>query len=307
MSPGSSSAQSTVCAGKLSRDIVRNYRRRLLYLEFAKILRSAGILAVTNKSCYPSCSSQMIGLRVCGPYHRPINSEASESKMIRHHSFAFLFFGCALALGVFIAGCGQSSPKVSQTDMRPAPEKSFDEIALIVKSALETGAGGIQAGFVSDQPNARSHFSVHNDVSSELIRPTNADESYRAKITVKSHTLYSLRHLPDSDKKNDSDKKKPQGKDAGSNPLLDDTQGTKSNGGADVPDDSASSSTSKSPRPLPGRPDDAVSSLPDEDSRTYDLVYENGRWALKTPLDLKTELSVKNAFDYALKLQPHSP
>jgi hypothetical protein len=224
--------------------------------------------------------------------------------MIRRQLFAFLSLGCALSLVLLSVGCDRSSTKVSQVDMRPAPEKSFEEIALIVKSALETGAGGIQGGFVSEQANARSHFSVHNDVSSELIKPASADENYRAKITVKSHTLYSLRHLPDSDsKKSDTDKKKTSGQDSGSNPL-DDSKGIN---GSDTPTDSVSSSTTKSPKSVLGRPDDAVNSLSDEEVRTYDLVYENGRWALKTPLDLKTELSVKNAFDYALKLQPQSP
>src|SRR5450432_3903043 len=130
--------------------------------------------------------------------------------MTRRLSIASAALSYAIVLVLVSIGCQQSSSsKVAQSDARPPAEKSFDEIALIVKSALETGAGGVQGGFVSDQPNARSHFSVHNDVSSELIKPTNSDESYRAKITVKSHTLYSVRHIPDSDKKNDSDKKRP--------------------------------------------------------------------------------------------------
>lgn len=214
-----------------------------------------------------------------------------------------MIVACALALGSLSVGCRQSSStKVAQVDNRPAAEKSFDEIALIIKGALETGNGGIQGGFVSEQPNARSHFSVHNSVSSAIVPPNNPDENYRATITVKSHTSYSLLRIPDSDKKSgDTDKQKNTKPDSGTSPL-DSSQGANPNG--EGLDDSPASSSSKAIRPLPGHPEDSVASLADEEERTYELAYENGRWALKTPLDLKTELSVKNAFDYALKLQP---
>jgi hypothetical protein len=222
--------------------------------------------------------------------------------MSRRESIAFVIVACALALGALSVGCRQSSTKDAQADNRPPAEKSFDEIALIIKGALETGAGGVQGGFVSEQPNARSHFSVHNTVTSDIIPPKNPGESYRAAITVKSHTSYSLRRIPEAEKKSsEKEKQKNGGPDSGSSPL-DDSQGVGANG--EVLDDSLISSSSKGTRPLPGRPEDSVARLADEEERTYELAYENGRWALKTPLDLKTELSVKNAFDYALKLQP---
>jgi len=37
--------------------------------------------------------------------------------------------------------------------------------------------------------------------------------------------------------------------------------------------------------------------------RKYELVYENDRWILVTPLDPETERSIQNAFDRALAEQ----
>jgi hypothetical protein len=256
-------------------------------------------LAAPNKSCYLRIAWK-VRLRIAENYRTPLPSEPSECQMNRPQRFAIVMLACALALGSLCVGCNESPPhQASQSDARPPAEKSFDEIAQIVRSALETGVGGVQSGFVSEKANARSHFAVHNDVTSQLIPPAAPGENYRATITVTSHTIYSLRHIPDSDKKSDQDKKKTQGQNSGSN-STDDSQGAN---GVEAMDDSVTSS-SKGSRPLPGLPEDAVARRADEEVRTYELAYENSQWVLKTELDLKTELSVKNAFDYALKLQP---
>ncbi len=224
---------------------------------------------------------------------------------LRQHALASILGGSAL-LGFAILGC-QKHPTAPphQVDTRPAAVQSFDEIAQVVKSALETGGvGGVQGGFVDEKGNARSQFSVHNNVTSELIPPTDGSDAYRAKITVKSKTTYSLRHIPDTEKK-DSDqdnKKNNKGQDSGANPM-DDTPQTGPNG-VEVLDPGLVSSPAKS-KPLPGnKVDNSVSRLADEESRTYDLAYENGRWVLKTELDPKTEQSVSNAFKFALAQQP---
>jgi hypothetical protein len=228
----------------------------------------------------------------------------SEFEMTPRQRIVATLLGGAFVLGVANLGCQRtSSTQSKQTDTRPAAEKSFDEIAQIVKSALETGGVGMQGGFVDNKGNARSQFSVHNDVTSEIIPPTDGSEAYRAKITVKSRTTYSLRRIPDSEKKNsDQDnKKKSSGQDSGANPP-DDTPQTGPNGVEVLDQDLVTPSKGKS---LPGgQPDDAVSRLADEESRTYDLAYESGHWVLKSELDPKTEQSVSNAFKYALSLQP---
>ena len=41
----------------------------------------------------------------------------------------------------------------------------------------------------------------------------------------------------------------------------------------------------------------------DEESRQYELIYENGRWDLKTKLDLETERMIQDAFQRALRTQ----
>src|SRR5262245_10654972 len=129
---------------------------------------------------------------------------------LRQYALASILGGSAL-LGFAILGCQQHpNAPAHQADTRPAAVQSFDEIAQVVKSALETGGvGGVQGGFVDEKGNARSQFSVHNNVTSELIPPTDGSDAYRAKITVKSKTTYSLRHIPDSEKKDgDQDSKK---------------------------------------------------------------------------------------------------
>ena len=226
----------------------------------------------------------------------------SESEMTPRRRLVATLFAGAFVLGLATLGCERSGSRSKQADVRPPAEKSFDEIAQIIKGALETGGGGMQGGFVDNKGNARSQFSVHNDVTSQLIAPTDGSEAYRAKITVKSRTTYSLRRIPDGEKNSDQDKKKSNGQDSGTNPA-DDTPKVGSNGVEILDQDTVSSS--KGGRPLPGsHPEGAVSRLADEDSRTYELAYENSRWVLKSELDPKTEQSVSNAFKYALSLQP---
>jgi hypothetical protein len=226
--------------------------------------------------------------------------------MTRRVSIASAALWSAITLVLMSVGCQQStSSKGARSDARPPAEESFDEIAQIVKNALETGAGGVQGGFVSEQANARSHFSVRNDVTSELIRPASPGDNYKATITVTSRTNYSIRHIPDSEKKSgEKDKSKNGGADSGTNPLDDPQTNGNNPHGVEGHEDSMITSSSKATRALPGPAEDSVARRADEEIRTYELVYENNRWDLKTKLDLKTELAVKNAFDYALKLQP---
>ena len=199
---------------------------------------------------------------------------------LRQRALTSILYGSALS-GLAILGCQQHAASPShQSRHAPRGGTELRRNSPCRQSALETGAGGVQGGFVDDKGNARSQFSVHNDVKSEIIPPTAPSESYRAKITVTSRTTYSLRRIPDSEKKNnDQDsKKKSNGQDSGSNPA-DDAPKTGPNGVEVLDQDLVSTSKGK---PLPGgKLDDAVSRLADEESRTYDLAYENGHWALK--------------------------
>jgi hypothetical protein len=214
----------------------------------------------------------------------------------------------ASAIGLLATtGCQQRSAASHQVDTRPQPEQSFDEIARILKNALETGAGGVQSGYVADQGSARSQLSVHNDVTSELIPPSDTHPDYRGTITVTSRTTYSLRRIPDVDGKKSSEqesKKKNGSQDPTQNPTNDPNAPVNP---ADATDQDIISAQLKN-HPMPGhQADDAVSRREEKDIRTYDLAYENNHWVLKTELDPKTEQSVSNAFKYAFSLQRQSP
>jgi hypothetical protein len=220
----------------------------------------------------------------------------------RQRAVIAIFYG-AFFLGPGILGCQRSSSTAQsrQIDKRPAAEKSFDEIAQIVKNALETGGGGAQ-GFVAESGTGRTQFTVRNEVKSELIPPASSTDNYRGKILVTSSTTYSMRRISDSDKKlTDQDKRKSGGQDPGTNPA--DDKPTTPNG-LEVLNDSASASTAKT-KLLPGsKADDTVARRAEDETHTYELAYENNRWVLKTELDKQTELAVINAFNYALSLQP---
>ena len=224
--------------------------------------------------------------------------------MFRREFRSLLLLAYLVALEFAILGCQGSSHSRVAADARPAAEKSFDEIAYIMKGALETGGGGIPTSIVSDDASIRTQFSIHNEVTSQLIPPATADDIYRAKITVTSKTSYSMRKVTDSDRKSsDKDKQKDNGQDSKSNPLTEDTSSSsKGTSGSDTRDESVAA-TAKT-RAMPAKPEDAVQREQNEDVHTYDLAYENNRWVLKTELDPKTEQAVSNAFNHALSSQP---
>jgi hypothetical protein len=227
----------------------------------------------------------------------------SEIVMILRQRILVAILCGACGLGLASPGCQRSSStQTTQTDARPAAEKSFDEIADIVKRALETGIGGVQGGFVSEKASARTQFSVHNEVTSAITPPTGPNDNYCATVTVTSRTTYSLRHMPETEKKSgEPEKKKNGGHDLG--PALPDDSDSSGSNGVEVLDQNLVTSASKT-KAVPGKSDDEVNRRADEDVHTYKLAYENNHWVLKSELDPKTEQSVINAFKFALDSQP---
>jgi hypothetical protein len=210
-----------------------------------------------------------------------------------------LMFLTACVVGAGGAGCQRESPSAGAgAAARVTPERSFREIANIVKDGLEMRGGGLPSGFVARESSSRSQFSVLNTVTSQLIPPTEPGGIYRGTITITSHSVYSLRRTPDSDIEKDGDLA--NGDQSGPS-LLDDDEDADS--GISVMDDELISAAPDEEKPAAGS-GETVSRRADEDVRTIDFAYEDDRWQLKTKLDPETEQSIINAIERALKLQP---
>jgi len=181
-------------------------------------------------------------------------------------------------------GCNQkpSSTSAEAKSARPDPAEGFAEIVKVFADGMDA-PGGEASAFVASGANASTRFQVHNTVTSKLTAPTNADDPYRGTITVSSQSIYSLRRAPgDDDDKKANDDREPQSR----------------NGFGPAEDESNSDSGFQS------FDQGLVSGEKDKVDRNYDLVYNGGRWELVTKLDPKTERSVANAFERALRLQP---
>jgi hypothetical protein len=214
----------------------------------------------------------------------------------RHCPLLTLILGtCAVAIAS--TGCRRES--VPATPERPTPEESFSAIVVLVKDGIELPGGGA-SGFVAQRTGASSRFQVHNTVSSHLIPPATPNDPYRGTITVTSQSIYSIRRSAEEA----AERKKKDEQDASADrgfSLLDD------------PEDSGSGFNSFDQGLVSDSSDDeqataaeieSVQRRPDKVDRTYDLVYQSGRWELTSKLDPKTEASVENAFQRALRLQP---
>jgi hypothetical protein len=208
-----------------------------------------------------------------------------------------LFFGMCIVVGVG-AGCRrEAAPSALAEPELSTPEQSFTEIVEIFRNGMEMPGGDV-SGFVTQNTGASSRFQVHNTVTSQFIAPAKPEDPYRGTITVSSQSIYSLRHSAEEDEKKNDEQ----------NSATDQGFGTHDDGnesGSDFqsfdqglisdPTDDKKSGTDDAP---------IVQRRPDKVDRTYALVYQGNRWQLATKLDPKTEASVQNAFDRALRLQP---
>jgi hypothetical protein len=203
--------------------------------------------------------------------------------------------GAALvAASCMSCGHGETSPAASR-QTNPSPEEAFDTIVETFRRRIED----TPVGFVVSDSTGRTSMVGTNKVSSELIRPTNETDAYKAVITVTSESRYSiLRTKKEEDSEEES---REQNGDAKSgNPITPngDDKGLESL-------DSELVSKPAPPEGPTGRLTQDVIKPPtlDKDVRNYELVYKNGRWTLVTELNIKTEQSIQNAFRNALDTQ----
>lgn len=215
------------------------------------------------------------------------------------------FVALAVAsIGVWVSGCrpGTASNANGTTKAaaahEPTPEESFQLVVDTFRRAVDTDAGA-QAGFLYRDQDGHSSLSIRKNVTDNLIAPSKEGESYRGTITVTSQFSYSLHMTPDADndKLGGSDKGKGGSDQRGyGDDSSDET-------GVDVLDKNLIAAVTKSDNPSPLQTDQVVARRTDDEVRTYELAYEDGRWVLKTKLDPKTEQSIQYAFEHALASQ----
>lgn len=215
--------------------------------------------------------------------------------MFRRHSIVrTVLFSVSM---IAVAGCTHepAGPKAAVSD-RPGPKQSFEEIVKLFENGMELPGSNL-GGVLSQDTGTSSRFQVHNTVTSQLIPPANPNESYRGTITVSSQSIYSLRHTSE-DKDESEDKHR---NNAGNNSF--DAGGDE---GAEFQsfDQGLIANAQDDEKESHSSDTQAVHRRPEKDDRTYELLYRNGRWELVTKLDPKTEASVANAFDRALRRQP---
>lgn len=198
-------------------------------------------------------------------------------------------------LGVAASCTHQSSATgtaAAKKHAKPTPEESFQVIMETFRRRMEE----TPVGFVVNNPNGRSTMVGSNKVSYELVAPKSAEEQYKAVVTVKSQSRYSVkvstetpddtshektttkndRLLPEKDKKGNESFDSGFAKSSGDN--------SKSN----------SSGTHVSEQVLPHD---------DMEEHKYNLLYQDGKWILVTELNQETEQAVQNAFKTALETQ----
>lgn len=220
------------------------------------------------------------------------------SNMIRYVYPRSLAVLSTLLIGVMSGGCNESSPAVHTAARQATPEDGFEAIVALVRDGIELPASDV-GSLIAQRSGSSSRFQVHNAVASKLIPPAAAGDPYRGKITISSQSVYSLRRTADDDE-DTKDRDKSESSNSGWSQLDgdDSDSGFQSFDRNLVSDDDAQEEGTK------GSDIQSVQRRADKVDRVYDLEYRNGRWELITQLDPKTEASVKNAFDRALRLQP---
>jgi hypothetical protein len=212
--------------------------------------------------------------------------------IVRHASVA-----CALAIAAISVGCQKETrtvaPATTTQAVSSGPEASFEAIVESFRRGMEE----IPIGFsVPDPSGGVSRMSGRNEVSAELIPPKDG-EPYRGIIRVVSQARYSVERAPQEP--SESDEQTDQAVENG----LEETDEESDTEVFDPALVTPGGTSGKTTTAKPGKGADLYVSEENKSERTYDLVYESGRWKLTTKLDPKTEKSIQHAFDRALKSQ----
>jgi hypothetical protein len=203
----------------------------------------------------------------------------------------------ALAIPVLSAGCDRHAANDKPSNVASnTPEERFQHILESFRRKIEDQP----VGFVVSDGGTRTTMMGTNKVTSQLIRPENADGHYKAVITVSSQSRYSLRHSKTGADETEHEQK---AKNQGTNPLDDPKE--KKGVGILEPDLAGTprSDTSQSTAKTTPSEEDTVTRRPNDDVRKFELEDDAGRWVLITKTDPKTEQSIEFAFSEALAHQ----
>jgi len=215
---------------------------------------------------------------------------------VKYH-FAAALLGISI-VALMCSGCRQettaTNPPVTAKH-EVSPQQSFEEIANLFAESIQTGAGGVDAGFIVKKSDGHSRLAIRNDVTHEFIPPTQEGEPYRGVITVTSQRDFSIQRIAHNGN-SDAD-------------ARDENQGSQrrrsgDSDGVNVIDPDLVQAPAIDRRPEPEETEDLIARHTDEDVRQYELEYLNNRWVLKTELDPETERSIAFAFNHILSLQP---
>ena len=202
----------------------------------------------------------------------------------------------SLAAPALSAGCDRhlasGKPAAIATS---TPEERFQHVLDSFRRKIE----GQPVGFVVAEGGVRTTAMGTNTVTSELIRPENADGHFKAVITVTSQSRYSLRRTKSGDESEHEKNAQNQGADSLADPKEKQGIGILEPDLASSPRNETSPSAAKTTHPA----EDIVTRRRHDDIRKYELEDDDGRWVLITKPDPKTEQAIEFAFTEALARQ----
>jgi hypothetical protein len=199
-------------------------------------------------------------------------------------------FICVLvvALAAGFAGCQRPADEAKApaqgTSGQPTAEESFETVVDTFRRGVEDIAIGFR---VPDGSGGQTLMTGRNEVSHKLIPPAKPGDPYKAEITVTSQSEYSLQRSKAPSVQAESNQTADSGDDA---QIYDPAV-------ASAPDAGNEATTTADKNAV------TVARTDNTYQRTYELIYENGRWKLLTKLDPKSEELIKFAFDRALGSQ----
>src|SRR6476661_2703028 len=115
--------------------------------------------------------------------------------------FTVLAIGVITVLSGISCNDHSAGTKRVAVNAKPGPEESFETIMEMFHRRMEE----TPIGFVVNDSNSRSTLTGKNEVSHELIKPTNPGEPYKAVVTVTSQSRYWIARTKETD---DSEREK---------------------------------------------------------------------------------------------------
>lgn len=190
-----------------------------------------------------------------------------------------------LACSLLLTGCPDPNQPAPPADPpTPEPQAKLENVMGHLERLLATNTRGSENSLGGGALSSGWSQSV----SSELMPPDDTFDTYRAKIKVRRQYAVTMFHSQDEEDSSDGD----ASGDTGEYIDYDNTEAVE-NAMIEAPTGAAS------PRPAL----DPMVTRENEKIYTYDLEFLNGRWELLSNMDAKTENSIKDAFEYALKRQ----